>query len=814
MSNPLEQLNAAIAPVNQTVESAGSLWESFVNILKMAMFAVPVLLGGGFLVNYMRDQGMEMPDWLSGIVDTVFGGLGSLLSQIPGPIGEWLGGLFARNTNDAIAGATEEQVAGTLNGAPPALSALLTPQPFRQNLRDVARTPEGEIPMTDLLTTKRGLTRMLTTDNGRTALRSIITALRTDFPNGLPSAPAAAAAGETPTASGGMFDINTLGPRVKTALGEILADSAGFSTIWANADSRALLIDGASLASGITFGENNAALATFLGTEPAAARSLMTSFMNNPETALTTLINDPNVSSASLYNLLSSASAGTDSPFAASLQNFRDIAPNLEAFTVMRTNIQEIGQERMDAFAAPGNAITALVTYAAPDAENRLTAANLQGLARAARLSGAEVSPYVLTIMEQHGQPLLDLISNLGTQDFQRFTTLLETAGREIPADATDAAAQQTARTAARGQLLRFIGENPERRAHIMGFLNVVSPSLPADLRASLTEITSLSPTVAVNAGTALEALNLDAATEQSLLAAMETAKNGNYTDLATLLLRDSQGQVNVRQLIRSNPTVLAALANIAGDVPENANYGQRASAAFLTGGGATNISALLTLIDTIDNKTGLQYRNSQGQAIAQDEAQADQRTARVVSFLIRLSSGQATAEELEQRGANDTTLIEDISRRMNDINVVNAMQTFLNTADVSNMTPAQRGLFNTLKDTFFIDSNHDGRMQRREGTFNPLRLLDHSDDGLAPYLADPDHAAIVLRALLGNNGFFGLHGESWATQPGMVADGNLGALRTAGAAVDVERGATVRPTPVEMPGVRGGINGNLPYGT
>lgn len=796
------------------------IWKGIGTVFNILLWGIPLMLGGGWLINQFHDRLPEgFMQFLAPIVESIMNilpeGVREFLQPMFGNFSQYLTAEGARNMVAQVAG---RELADALITNDQDLQTL---QRALQASGRGASSAFGSGGIAAAAFNEHTLTALIRDPNGQTMLRRALPVI---------------ARQRTSTGE----DSNEQNQVAMNAIRAMLNNRQLFSSAASAPGAMDFMYDAAATLANITIRPEARAIIGRL--DPEVQRTLFASAIGGedgqPNTAammgaFTNMLTNESFTPQDLRTLFQNIDVPAGSQLSERLTVLKNYSE--QDFTNLLRSIQVIGVDNvLRLVEQPDQAVPVLVELATRS-ENPLTGAQLSTLASLIP-SGGDGNPLGVLgpILSDptKADAAITLIQTMERNEagsFGRLAELISDATVTIPeGEGAEIDALRARRNEAVAALIEFMGDE-RHAAAITAFLEV-APELTEHFvdPETFTNVIPNTRAAVAAAAVARDATNAMSEQEQAQMdrAIQAAVRNQDYSQLTQMLFENE----DLRGRLLNNTRIQDNIVTIAGQNNPNASYGELTARAFLTGDGTNtnvawnqgsftnadgsraagvgnhNLRAVVMLIEAIDNTTGAQYRNAAGQAIVQDEGEADRRSARVVNFLIRVASGQATAAELEQRGPDGTTLIEDISRRMNDHNVVTAINNFFLAVDTGNMSPEQQQLFSTLREHFYIDSNGDGRMQRRDSRFLSLRIFDHNDDGLAPYLADPNHAAIVLRSILGNNGFLGLglHWESGNTQTGMPFDANLRAIREAGADVVRERD-NFRPNPIAVPAVDGG---------
>jgi hypothetical protein len=120
-------------------------------------------------------------------------------------------------------------------------------------------------------------------------------------------------------------------------------------------------------------------------------------------------------------------------------------------------------------------------------------------------------------------------------------------------------------------------------------------------------------------------------------------------------------------------------------------------------------------------------------------ERRADATNTKAMNFLLQLAIGNKPAADKET--------IQAISALFSKQENVEAFGNFLETIDVSTLSPQQQAFLNVLKTEWYKDTNRDGKFDPKQATLAGFGLGFSGDGGLAAYLANPELAARIFNS-------------------------------------------------------------------
>jgi hypothetical protein len=731
MSNPLQRVTDTFRPFNEAASTAKTAWDSFWGILSMLLWSIPLLLGGAWLVDRFKD---DLPKGLVDFVQSIMGFFKDMIAKIPGIekipfLGEWIGkaarervlGMTPGNLNEELAKTFPREVAQAVATNKSVFDAFLKSNPSINPLA---------------LTSKVGITALLLDENGRKVVGHMLTGFEAARKPG----------GSLASGGNATEDQKKAQANLQSTLKDVLKDSQAFGQIWSNPDAKALLLRGASMASSVGFrGDGARALETFFN-QPnmnvEAQRTLMLAMAENPVQALSDLAStqlkpggqamDP-TAIQNLAAVIDPASVATESRQALQLisQNGAQII----------TNIRQLPEPTRLAIAAGGaQAKIGVISYLASPHATPEIVASIANTASADQLPNGPMRQ--LLSNEAGAQSVIALGRGLGSQVFTPLATSLasgkfEVAG--ITAQNYPVLKKFAAEVVALSENGKPLAEwnNPQNAGHAaLSTLRLVKDS----------DFKTFDAVAKVYAG-----MNESG---RAAIARLQQANTQGQQAVVAALFDD-----NTRAALMT-PGNRAALGTLISTLPATGGS-PLARITPQSGSGDQNLTAMLTLIDTIDKNTGSD-RN------AAEERRADATNAKAMNFLLQFAIGNKPAADKET--------IQAVSALFSKQENVEAFGNFLKTIDVRNLTQPQQAFVQVLKDNWYIDSNNNGTFDAAESS---LFLTSH-DSGLAAYLANPNAAGIILKNATGKSGGI----LEWMSIPlgSFVSDPSLKAIREAAA--------------------------------
>ncbi|MFO0457461.1 MAG: hypothetical protein ACK5ZH_07855, partial [Alphaproteobacteria bacterium] len=499
-----------------------------------------------------------------------------------------------------------------------------------------------------------------------------------------------------------------------------------FQTVASNPAAMGLLYQGAATISGVAFGEG--ALQQFVSAAkltPEAQRQFFLSVMEDPTKAFTSLFNDKTVPNPAITGLALSidASKVTDSALRTKIQEFQTLAADPQKLEGTRRVVQEVGREVAEAFGR--DPIGTLVAQSNKDSP--ITGEKLAALAVA---GGDAKNPLIKALQDKTtADQVITLVKTMEAQRTGSFTQLATLL--------TDPAIKTAAGQARFGVYIKESGQQ-ETIFKFMEQLpaSFIAPGEVAKLRQKIDTTTAPQLTAYANA---LDSFSGDKKAEAAFKEVAGKLQNNNLPAALPLLMDDALRARLITTNTQGESEVNATLANLikvsidpaSGRIPETRT---KQAVDFLTAGGNKNLTAMLTLIDTIDKNTGSEDPKQQAK-----ERRADATNTKAMNFLLQLAIGNKPAADKET--------IQAISALFSKQENVEAFGNFLETIDVSTLSPQQQAFLNVLKTEWYKDTNRDGKFDPKQATLAGFGLGFSGDGGLAAYLANPELAARIFNS-------------------------------------------------------------------
>jgi hypothetical protein len=695
----------------------------------------------GIFVYFFRDAEW-MPKGLVDFIQSIIDFFKEWIAKIPGVekipfLGEWVG-KAAHNQLDNM---TPEKLKERLSERfPPEVATTVAND---KGAFDSFRSRNKNLnPLA--LDSKEGITALLLDADGRKVVGNMLTGFEAARKSGGSLASGGAATADQKKAQA----------TLQAILKDVLKDADTFGKIWNNPDAKALMLRGASMASGVGFrGDGAAVLDKFLTDsklDTDTQRTLFVGFMENPQKALNDIFTNKTIPTAALRALGQGIDASqSDEKLRAGIVKFQTLAANEQSFERARTVSRKLTPEETAALTNPDTRVKTLAALVTRQTDP-FTGEEIAELMAAS----TDTSPIAKLLSNPtRAKNVISFIKAVGAEDFTTLAGSLAGAAAGSGQKASpflDIFKDQN-RTQALiafhntigkdnfNQLASHIPQIPQSGVQIVELIERLTPpqqqstiaffkTLPDGdkLVENLETLRNLPPPQRAAAASIAAGLSPEAT--RSILAALPSKNQPiAFEHVVGLLMNDE-----IRGSLQGKEEALSTL--LTSRVPQDMRP-------FVT---PENLSVILKLADSIDNNTG----GAKGSSVEHD---ADTRNARVIGLLVNLAQGKTALD-----GKNIDQVANDLAAVMKDQKHVEAFREFLNNFDSSALPEPKKKFFSTLKANWWNDVNRDSAFDARVKVSNLSLSMPgfqepaYGDGGIAAFLANPEAAKILLEYVKG----------------------------------------------------------------